>query len=500
VITFVANYISTTVPAQMAVNDGEHTIAVMNGFGLLSAVAQKASSEDAVGLQIAVPISLASAGDPPFAPPDQGRITPIAAGSYEDVNYTVTGPFTPPYPGVPNTGNAGGCGTTMQGSLTTGISCTGSSNVTWNFSGSNENYSVTGNGGLSAHLTFVTNGSQITVGSTGGAGNSILIEGNNNVVNLTAKGGATVSVTLVGSNNTLSLSANGGATFRLVLVGSHDAFSTSTKGGSSVVVTVYGSYDAYSDSSSGGSGVAVYFNGFNINNPTSSACPYDNLANTNTVGGSGGTVTYNNTNYTHANGSGNASGWTYEYNHLPRSHTICPFVQGASPVEGVLGASISVELINTYAPESLIGFDEGAVVLAQPGGVPTFIDEPSIQVNGTNLSFWVPVFTTSSVQATGSTGTGLLLLRLLSVSQQSWPSGKIVFAPGSVVNVTVATPYYGAWLTYFHGLGLTPACVLVTTRGACPSSFTLGQQGVVTVAIPVTAIHVVVATFALQVV
>jgi hypothetical protein len=92
VVTFLANYISTTLPNTMGQNDLQRGILVQNQVATLGALAQKVALSQRVGAQVTAPISLGSAGDPPFAGPDSGALGPLANGTGLIVNFTLTGP------------------------------------------------------------------------------------------------------------------------------------------------------------------------------------------------------------------------------------------------------------------------------------------------------------------------------------------------------------------------------------------------------------------------
>ncbi len=89
VVTFIANYLATTLPAQMATNDVEHDLTVENQVGLFSTLVSDAISAGVVGTEVSQPITLGSMGDPPFAGPDGGSLTAAAPGSKLVVSFSV---------------------------------------------------------------------------------------------------------------------------------------------------------------------------------------------------------------------------------------------------------------------------------------------------------------------------------------------------------------------------------------------------------------------------
>ena len=91
VVTFIANYLSTQLPDQMQANDLNHEIQVENQVGQYAALLQAVSAAHANGAQITQPISLGSAGVPPFAAPDPAYLSAPANGTWAYINYTLTG-------------------------------------------------------------------------------------------------------------------------------------------------------------------------------------------------------------------------------------------------------------------------------------------------------------------------------------------------------------------------------------------------------------------------
>jgi hypothetical protein len=495
VVTFIANFMATTLPQQMTINDVNHDLVVENEAGRLSALLVQAASESAVGAELSQPFILGSEGLPPFAPPDGGTIGPAAAGSTEGVNFTLSGAFSPPSAGKPNSGSSGSCTVSSQShGNTTGLSCTGSTNVVWNFSAGNGlHYSVSGTGGLGAIVNFTTSGSLITIGSVGGAINKVYVLGSNDTVYINATGGAMVTVLVVGSYDTFNLGGTGGAGFNILLVGNHDSVTTSLTGGGRVLLVGYGQYDSFTASGTS-STFTVYYTGFNSAKPTTSQCPYANSALTDTVGGSAGTVTYNDTTYTNSGHTGNASGWYYNYNNPSASN--CVFVAVGNIAETSAGGAFAVQLRNTYAPQAVVGFDYGAIVLAQRGGIPLLVDPPYISHVGTSATIWVPIFTSQISEAAGA-GTATLEFRLVSVRTHTWPGGGYNITPGSRVTVKITTPYAAAWMLYLNATSAFAGLASCAgTSKVCSGAYsTGGTLGTVTISLPVTSVTVEVATF-----
>ncbi len=95
VVTYLATYLATTLPNQMSVNDLDHETQVVNQIGQLATVASDMASVGIIGAEGTFPVTLGSAGTPPFAGPDSASIGPITGwtgvyGMY--VNYSLNTP------------------------------------------------------------------------------------------------------------------------------------------------------------------------------------------------------------------------------------------------------------------------------------------------------------------------------------------------------------------------------------------------------------------------
>jgi len=506
VVTYIANYISTTLPAQMASNDTEHLLQVENQLGRLAALAKAVAEGAAPGTQVSQPVVLASEGVPPFAVPDPGQLVPANSSGGAAVNFTLTGPFNPPSGGKANAGHyPTTCSNSTTSGKVTGIACTVAATVTWNFSAGNGlRYTVADVGVLTSTLNFSTNKSIVAVTATGTATGTATVVGSNDTVYVNTTGGATETLTIVGSYDTIALSNTLLGTFHLLVVGNHDTVTVTSTGVSTVRLTGYGSSNGYTGTLSAGSTTNVYWNGFNINDPVSASCPYKNLANTNTIAGTAGTVTYNNTDYAHS--GGNVSGWTYVWNNPPTSSTDCPYVAFNNVTQSLQGAAFDVDLFNTYIPQAIVGFDQGGVVFAQPSGTPEFIEQPAVVVNGTNATVFLPVFTSTSVPVKGDEGIATVVLRLVATLNQSWPAGGFYYGTNATTKFTVISPFGVAWQSYLEGqpatTPVTATCTVLNSPATpCGTAFyrtsTLDK---VVATFTVTKITIEYALFSMQVV
>ncbi len=90
-VTYVANYLTTQLPNQMLANDLSHEITLQNQVGYFDALLQAVSSAHVNGGQVTAPLSLGSAGVPPFAAPDTSYLSAPQNGTWAYINYTTTG-------------------------------------------------------------------------------------------------------------------------------------------------------------------------------------------------------------------------------------------------------------------------------------------------------------------------------------------------------------------------------------------------------------------------
>jgi len=112
VVTFIANYLTTTLPNTMGQNDLTHEAQVQDQVAQLGGVMLIAAQQGAIGAQISGPISLGSAGAPPFAGQDPSTITPLANRSLYTVSFTLTGPSASSF-GVSYSTRSTSCGTSF---------------------------------------------------------------------------------------------------------------------------------------------------------------------------------------------------------------------------------------------------------------------------------------------------------------------------------------------------------------------------------------------------
>jgi hypothetical protein len=194
-------------------------------------------------------------------------------------------------------------------------------------------------------------------------------------------------------------------------------------------------------------------------------------------------------------------------------------VQGSGGATNVVtpipyGAGLVDNLRNTYAPAAAIALVQGAVVYAEAGGVPLFIDPPSISavVSGgavTALTIWIPQFAGPVPGAAGAF-TANLVFRLLSVNEVVVTgSNHASLVAGSSITISLVSQYAPAWAGYFQGeawpgvtvscTGVPPATTAAACSGSAPGTGALGSIVVTVPATHVARLTVAVALFSLGV-
>ncbi len=506
VVTFLANYLTTTLPNQMAANDLGHEIQVENQLGNFQALLGSVARAGIPGAPVLQPISLGSDGAPPFAAPDGASVSSIPGQPPANISFGVVSTHYAPPTGWRENGSAPACTLTPPPPNTTSINCGGSakSNIWYNFAGStNYSFSVKGNGKVSFVLNFSTNSSTIAVSAAGGAYNLVQIVGSYNTATVSGTGGANLNVTVVGNYNSVSISDTGGGSVNVLLVGNHDTVTISNLGLSHTFVVAWGSYDLVSPSNSGGPYI-VYFNGFDAVNPATPICPYGTAALTDNVTGpapTGSKVTYNNTAL---NNTGSPlvnfpyTGWTTIYN-VPTPGVCIFFPHFAAGGASVFAAGLLVELRNTYAPAAEVAFDQGAVVYAQPGAYPIMIDPPPITYSQGIATVFVPAFL-DTVGSESGLGTAAVVLHLVSTTRFSLPGLGWILDPSHPLKLVFQTPYAYAWAHYFSSLPAFAGHVACApaTSSACQGPYESdGSLGTIAFSLPVTSLSLVLGVFSI---
>ncbi len=490
VVTFIANYLTATLPGQMSVNDLNHVVQVQDQVGRLSALLQAASADDAVGAQLTQPLTLGSAGQPPFALADPGSVGPTTNGSSYNVTLPIGGSWFYSFPtiGTP-LGYTGFPSSSCTPSAGTQLVCKGSSTAFWNvsetsltnlvFTGASGTYNVEikDSGTSTAHLATITT----TMNNVGTL--NLLVIGNNTTIPLGITGAATINIEIVGNYDTLTITNSAVAsTVDLLEVGLQDTTTLSDAQDLTFLANIDGTTDSVTVTTntadlSASTVVSVYFMG---DSPATTACPNDNSAASDSV--SGGS-TYTTTTPTH--GHPTTSWWgdynvTYNVTSTPATPTTTPpawwtaynpsefnaiipaaencplFAQAAVPLYlTALGGGVAVHLASTYIPSSDVALDQGAVVYAQQGGIPILLDPPGITTTMSNgalvsLSIWLPIFV-GTISVDSGLSTAEFQARLVAVNTVTFTSGSLTdIAAGNDINFTVVSPFAAAWVGYYN--------------------------------------------------
>ena len=501
VVTFIANYLTTTLPNQMQVNDLNHELQVENQLGRLQAVLEAASAANAIGAQLSQPISLGSVGDPPFANPDGATLSgvpgygPTAANS----SYALTvlggiGYFAPGGFGAVNPTPPGVC-TVSATSLSCGY-LSSPLRVNYSLAASSTFAPTLDDGSSLVELNISTNSSTLSFGNIQGMKFHLFVIGNGNTVTVTSNGAVTPTVTILGNNNTLNLVASGGGNdFVVDLVGNDNHLSgPGTAGSTTIDLTTFGVGNTWAISSGGSDRYYVWWNGFNPNAVTSASCPYGGTSTSNSVSGFTGANAatlheyYNNSSAANNPSTHSGTGLTVTYQTVSLA---CPYVEQASiPLSRTLapGAVVVAALANTYIPSAEIALDEGAVTFAQEGGYPVMYESPSIQYTGSALTVWLPQFT-GAIGSTYGLGTVDLTFRLLSVQSFDLPAtGISVPSSGSFV-LTIVSPYAEAWAGWASGIPSLASLYSCTPSSVCTGAYQApGALGTFTLSIPMAGL------------
>ena len=503
IVTFIANYISTTLPSQMAVNDQNRGILVQNEVGRLDALMQSLAESGQVGLQVSQPITLGSDAAPPFAGSDGATVSGADPYANLSVAFSLTGPpvYSPPSGGIPNAGRTTGC-TLVNVSSASTLTCAGGASAYWNYSSTTlTSYTVSTTGGGGIFLNVTASSSTIALSSTGGTANYLVVIGSHDSISVGATGGFTSSIIVFGSFDNLTLSTTAASVFHVLVVGNNNGVSETHSGALTVNAAMDGSSDTFAGATSGGSSTieSVYFTGYNVANPTSSACPYDNDSSTDTVSGGASTgtysVSYNNTVY--AGTAKLATYWNAVYHKVVAPFSLCPFYNAVHQTfDQVVSSGLVVQLSNTYSPAGTVALDNGMVVVAQPGGTPLSLDAPAISYAGSTATLLLTSFV-GTFSSDAGVGTGVLSLRMLSDQMLSSSTSGLTITNGTDLVITIHSQFAAAWQSYFAGSAEFAG--LSTCSGpavACNGPYTPnGPVGTVVLSLPATTATIQLATF-----
>jgi len=512
VVTFLANYLATTLPNTMGANDLQHEQQVENQVAQFSALLTAVAQAGVVGAQVSQPINLGSAAAAPFAASDGAFLSAANVSTGMSLNFTLNGPviYTPPTGGTPAGSPVTGCSYSTSSPQISCPSSAGAYNLYYNFTGTakgTQPYLVSLAGTTyQAHLNLTVNSSAINL-TTGAGTMSILafgVIGNLDTIGIPLSTG-TEAILVFGSNDTLTLSGTGAAGRTAVyVVGNNDTVSLAATAGAgsthTFVASFYGTQDHFKPSatvSGNTNSFTVFFTGANPATPRS-MCPVDNRAGADsvtqpTVTGSGNTfsLTYNNT--TGSTGTSTVGKWTFHtvlptlFNCPFNAPLLLPLTNPGTPI----GAGFDVHLLNDYAPGADIAFDQGAGVFWEQGGAPIFFVPPPITYANGVLTITQLRFSTQ-LGSEGGTGTADLVAQLLSVNSFSIPGSGLSLLNGSAATVTIVTPFASAWYGYF--LNYTALSPYVTCTGSNHVCFVqnayrkAGSLGTIVLSIPGTGL------------
>lgn len=520
VVTFIATYITTTLPNQMGQNDLQRDVLVQDQVSQFAAYIQSVASQQVIGAQVSQPVALGSAGAPPFAQQDSGSISAGNQSGSFNVNFTVLGPETFSLPlGYPQGGTWSPTTYCTPSSPVNTLTCTLAGSAHYNFAGNSEAFTlgVTGTG-FTAFNVSSNKSSGITFADTGTGGDYLQILGSNDTITLTGIGSGVSNITILGNHDTISIATVGSAAVTILVVGNNDPITFPTGAGSqTVVLKVFGSTDplAVTDFTLTQK-MAAYYNGFNAYDPTSYLCPFANLTSTSsatfggvgTGSGIGLKVYYNNSvGYTAQKWQNTSCTGTCYFGQFYQNvaQSVCPyFSQIVLPVasQPIPYGSIVVQLFNTYAPKAEVAFDQGSVIYAQPSGLPIFIVPPRLSFSRDVLTVFLPHFTSAPGSESG-VGTADLSARLLSTSQFTIPGPQFSFVNQTQITMRIVSPYAAAWYSYFEGFaGLSTFVTCTGANNVCTALYEPGGSlGTVTLRIPVSGItlNLLVGLFSVQI-
>jgi hypothetical protein len=505
VVTFIANYLTTTLPNQMSVNDLNHEIQVENQVGQLQALINSVAESGHAGAPVSQPIMLGSAGSPPFAAPDSGWISPGNLSGGLLVNFTVAPPATviasPSQDGAAGKGACTGGGTTrcpagtwFSASVSPSVANdllvlvvttyeqSAALNAAYVSDGAGSTWNLVTAGGNRVTANFME---YIFWAIDPGTG-SDTVTLNTASTGLTAHDASAVLVALQGENAASPISASGvyatgtsttasatvtapAAGLVLGLVSIATAISTFP------VITAGATCTATCTAIASEDGEA-WGESFGESEPATTAGTYTASATLSISEAWGELALAINPELTTPPGTPIASGWFQP------------------------GASLVVHLSNTYAPSAEVAYDQGGVVYAQPGGVPLLIDAPSFSYTQTSVSLTIPVFQ-GTIPSESGLGTAEVMLSLLSTQVYQFPATGYTLQTGHHVTLSVKTPYGAAWMTYFGSISsLAGLFKCVGLTGACSGIYQpAGPLATITLSLPATSLDLTVAIFTVHV-
>jgi hypothetical protein len=426
VVTYLSNYLVFQLPGQMSQAEFQHVVEVENQLERFQATVIAQSSARGLPFALSNPVTLGSAGVPPFGGPALGSIGPEQPNVGAAVSYVLDTVI----PATPDWGLDSSCLPNGAGH------CAGNGNV---------NYA-----------NVSANGTSYALDMTGG-NNSVVynLNGNND------------SITITWSGKDMGVVA-------FVINGSYDSVTFNKKGSDtstpSVLFYFFGTHDSYSMSMSGShSSVGGMFISVRFVGIYGYLCPYDNSSATDSIGtlGSGGSKLNLTVSWWNADGYVSSPHVTTYPGGTPGQENVvwrnqtgfvdCPFLQiiPASHGEGFPGG-VQVNVVNHYLPPAFLGYEAGAVMLENPGDPAIMISPPAFSFNETlsGLTAWLVIPELSgNLTAESGTETASLTSRVVSVDSSTFGLGVRGLFIGTPYYVNLTTEFPAAWINYFDSQG-----------------------------------------------
>jgi hypothetical protein len=426
VVLFISNYLVFQLPGQMSQEEFDHEIQVEDQLERFQGAIDSESVPGFLPFGVSSPVTLGSQGVPPFGPPSLGAIGPEPNSVGTKLDYVLNGvrPATPNW-GVDSSCLPAGAGTCSANSAvdsanlsangtssTVKITGTGDSLV-YNVDGDNDTFSFQWSGSNEGVTDVVINGSYDTVTLTKSGTDaatpsiSFLFYGIHDVFKLsmagshTAPSGTLVNVQFIGSQGLLCPFDNGSAT---------DSIGTMTAGGSKLNLTV------------------AWWNAVGYTSP-------------------GNVTEYpGNTNHLETVTWENETGFV-----------ACPFLV-ILPHEHVANdtGALQVSLFNRYLPGAILGYEDGAVLLQNPGDPAVMVSDPDFSFNETVSGFTANLVLPQLVGPTTSesgTQTAALISRVVDLTQYTFGTGADGLFVGTPFFLNITTEFPAAWMNYFNNEG-----------------------------------------------
>lgn len=397
----------------------DHTLQVENQFEQVQEDVISEIAHPHTPIALTSPITLSSAGVPPFGAPTVSTVSIVPSSSNRAYfNYSLS------------TAQFDGPTVFPSGNLCVLVACTNAlSNTayTYNWQGTASVLSITNITGVNDYV-------------------NVNVTGNNNRI-VFPEGGATEAATnfyLVGNGNTLYYNVSGTSTAANTL-------------------WVYGLSNSVHIGKPTASHVKLIVN-FVGESSTSEDCPYlnatSNSLSTPTTTGTGETifVTWeNNGEYGAFHSSVSApTGWKEVQNYTPETQSplACAWETGTTQsFQPYVGSGLKIAIANRYYPAATVGFQEGAVVATWPSNASTMLGGPEFTVtqtangpvvNLTLVQFVVQNFTQETGSGTIGVQTELLSLYNDTLSASTTTGGTLDLP----VYLAVATTAPEAWQSW----------------------------------------------------